>query len=615
MEICLLLDMNLQLGDYMFLKMLSFKKIFNLRRLLMHSYESLKLTILVLFLASIAVLAGCGGGGGTTPLINHPPTITFIPNDTAFVEVAYIYDVNATDSDVGDILTYSLTGNIPEGMTIDPTTGVINWTPTAGQIGDNDIAVEVSDNGSPVESDTQSFTVIVSYAGSIIGTVISDAGGPAVEGSTITVVGTTLSTTTDAEGNYVIDKVPVGTHDVIVTQSGRATSKAQSITIIKDQITSVDFIQKKVNVPTWETEPPIISTTGIAEGDILSGLVTCSVQVSDALDIKCIFVGFDYIPGELEYDFASYDSNEIALGPIPTTYIPDGEFQIVIVAYDMNYNRSQLTLNITVDNGGSGAVPATPTSLWPLSITFGENLGAFSTGRNELFNRIGTKEDPNIINLPEGKTIDLNAVIKVAGPDSSLYVDIDWDSVVDATGYKIYQKFDGEAAFHCIGSTEYPEFIDTDPRLSIGKKTYYQVSAFNGFGESAKTTAEWTTPLAKFNLNLVSPQNGATGVSLTPTLWWQPIVAVGKYQYYDWYIMGKNDSYYTRYGEVENKTSVVYFGEPLQYLKVYEWNVDYAIAYDDVYYTFPEYRAVSIAGAGSGSLNGAFEFTTKSEPE
>ncbi len=279
----------------------------------------------------------------------------------------------------------------------------------------------------------------------------------------------------------------------------------------------------------------------------------------------------------------------------------------------MNYNRSQLTLNIIIDNGGSGAVPATPTSLWPLSITLGENVGFFSTGRNELFNRIGTKEDPNIINLPEGKRIDLNAVINVAGPDSNLFVVIDWEGVEDATGYKIYRKFEGEATYHCIGSTGGLSFIDTDPRLSIRKKTYYQVSAFNAFGESDPTVAEWTIPLPKFNLNLVSPQNGVTGVSITPTLQWQPIVAVGKYQYYDFYIMGKNDSYYTRYGEVGNETSVVHFGEPLQYLKVYEWNVDYAIAYDDFYYTFPEYRAVSIAGGGTGSLNGAFEFTTQSE--
>jgi len=279
----------------------------------------------------------------------------------------------------------------------------------------------------------------------------------------------------------------------------------------------------------------------------------------------------------------------------------------------MNYNRSQLILTVTIDNGGSGAVPATPTSLWPLSITFGENLGFFSTGRNELFNRIGTKEDPNIINLREGRKINLNAVINVAGPDSNLFVEMNWDSVVDATGYKIYRKFEGEATYHCIGLTGGLSFIDTDPRLSVGRKTYYQVSAINGFGESEKTVAEWTTPLPKFNLNLASPRNNATGVSLTPTIQWQPIEAVGKYQIYDCYIMGKNDSASTWEGITVNETFVTYSGTPLQYLKVYEWNVVYAIAYDDIYLSFPEYRAVSIAGGGTGSLNGAFEFTTQSE--
>jgi hypothetical protein len=233
-----------------------------------------------------------------------------------------------------------------------------------------------------------------------------------------------------------------------------------------------------------------------------------------------------------------------------------------------------------------------------------------------LFNRIGIEEDPNIINLPEGREIDLNAVINVAGPDSNLFVEIDWDSVVDATGYKIYRKFEGENTYKYIGcSTEFPWFYDTDPQLSVGRKTYYQVSAYNGFGESEKTAAEWTVPLPKFSLNLVSPEDGATGVSLNPTLQWQPVEIVGKYQYYDFYIMGKNESYYTWYGEVGNETSVVYNGEPLQYLKVYEWNVAYAIAYDDFYSTFPGYRAISIAGGGTGALNGAFEFTTKSESE
>jgi hypothetical protein len=445
------------------------------------------------------------------------------------------------------------------------------------------------------------------------GTVTSDAGGPPVEGSLVEIkegVTTISSTTTDAQGRFDIAGLTYGTYDIIVTQSGRATSKAQDVHIISSQTTLVNLVQKEVNVPTWETDPPTISTTGITEGVILSGTVTCSVQVTDDSDIKYVFIGLGYIPSELENEY------NIILPSFDTTLFPDGDYQVTVVAYDMNYNRSQLTLNVTISNGSSGAVPATPTSLWPLSVTFGENIGFFSTGRNELFNQMGIKEDPNIITLSEDKKIDLNSVINAADPDSNLFVGLEWDSMVNATGYKIYRKFEGEDSYHFIGSsTGNPWFYDTDPRLSIGRKTYYQVSAYNGFGESEKTPAEWTIPLPKFNLNLVSPGDHATGISLTPTLQWQPIEIVGNYQHYDWYIMGKNDNYYTGHGTVENETSVVYDYEPLQYLKVYEWNIDYAIAFDADYGTFPEFRAISLAGAGTGSLNGAFEFTTQSESE
>lgn len=451
------------------------------------------------------------------------------------------------------------------------------------------------------------------------GTVISDASGPPVEGSTVEVKdGDTIisTTTTDAQGSFGITGVTYGTYDIIVTQSGRAASKVQGVQIIDNQAVELNLVQKEANVPTWECVPPTITITGIPEGDTISGTIAgINVNIDDNSDIQYIFIGSNYIPNELEYDFVYHDTSNVTLPSLDTTLFPDGDSQVTVVAYDMNYNRSQLTLNVTISNGGSGAVPAAPTYLWPLSITLGENMGYFSTGRNELFERTGIREDPNIINLPEGRSIDLNAVINVADPDSNLYVELDWHVVVNASGYKIYRKFEGETTYQHIGSTQSFWFRDTDSRLSVGRTTYYQVSAYNGFGEGEKTPAEWTTPLPKFNLNLVSPGDHDTGVSLIPTLQWQPVEIVGNYQHYDWYIMGKNDSYYTGYGTVENETSVVYDGEPLQYLKVYEWNIDQAIAFDDDYGTFPEFRAVSFAGAGawSGSLNGAFEFTTQSE--
>jgi hypothetical protein len=103
----------------------------------------------------ITLSVGCTTPGVET--VNHAPIITSTPITSATVNQAYTYNVNATDPD-GDTLIYSLTVS-HTGMTINSWTGVISWTPTS--TGDYNVTIEVFDNGSPVKSDTQSFTIHV----------------------------------------------------------------------------------------------------------------------------------------------------------------------------------------------------------------------------------------------------------------------------------------------------------------------------------------------------------------------------------------------------------------------------------------------------------------------
>lgn len=550
-----------------------------------------------------------GGGGGSTPA-NRPPSINSEAITTATIGEEYTYQVEATDPDK-DTLQYCL--NIsPTGMSIDENTGLISWTPTETHVGENPVEVVVSD----LElSDTQPY--IINIAGSLCGIVTTDVAGSPVEGSTVEIKDSSTlieSTITDAQGKYGIEDIVTGVYDIIASKEGRVSSKIQNVNIGDIGTTIVDIPQLQTNVPTWECNSPTISVTGIEDGDTLSGTVTgVQVSISDESDIKYLFIAADYIPNELKYDVAYYGYTNVTLPDFNTTVLPDGEHMVTFVVYDMNYNRSQLTITVIIDNQNSGDLPGIPTNLWPLSITFGENIGIFSNERSELYNRMNIQEDSNIINFSGGKTLNIDTVIKAAEPDINLVVQIDWSDVLDATGYKVYRKFEGEENYSYIGASEVPYYLDVSPQLAAGRKTYYQVSAFNSYGESEKSAVEWTVPLRKFNVELVSPQNGATGVSLNPTLQWQPVESVGNYQEYDWYVLGKNDIDYTWNGGGEMVTSWTYDGEPLQSLKVYEWNIDYAIAVDDIYDTGPEYRAVSIAGSGNGSVNGAFEFTTCSE--
>ena len=108
------------------------------------------------------------GRGGTataavnikiTP-VNDAPKIVSKPVTASRVWGVYRYDVNAIDPDKQDKLTYSLT-NAPEGMTIDPAGGLIEFRPTSAQAGNYDITVKVEDSAGEPACDMQSFTLSV----------------------------------------------------------------------------------------------------------------------------------------------------------------------------------------------------------------------------------------------------------------------------------------------------------------------------------------------------------------------------------------------------------------------------------------------------------------------
>lgn len=459
----------------------------------------------------------------------------------------------------------------------------------------------------------------------IRGMVVSDAGGPPVGGSLVEInEGNTniASATTDTNGEFEITGLTEGIYDVVVTQpqSDWAASKVQNVPVFDNQTTEVELIQMKKNVPFWETNPPTITVTGIEDGKTYSGTIKkINISIQGEREIKYLFIAIDRIPNELEYDDGYYRETEVEIYDFDTTYFPDGEHKIYFVAYDMNYNRSQLCITVIANNNNnSGTKPGVPTYVWPLSITLGKNAGIFSIERDNLINsNSAIKGFDSFVPLRNDRRIDLNTIINAAHPDSNIIVEIEWDYVSNTDGYKIYRKFEGEQNYKYIGMTPWynNDYHDTSPQLAVGRKVYYQVSAFNIYGESEKSAAEWTTPIEKFNVELLSPADGETAVSLTPTLRWQPEKIVGEWQNYRWYIMGKNDDVSTCEGSEWN-TTCCEISEPLQSLKVYEWNIYFAYAYDDYdFNNFPNYRAISYAGfRNTGALNGSFEFTTGTGP-
>ncbi len=97
----------------------------------------------------------------TVTAVNDAPSITSIPVTAATTSQPYSYDVDASDPDVGDTLTYAL-DLFPTGMSIDGTTGLISWTPTVQQSGSHNVTVRVTDQGGLFA--TQAFTLDVALA-------------------------------------------------------------------------------------------------------------------------------------------------------------------------------------------------------------------------------------------------------------------------------------------------------------------------------------------------------------------------------------------------------------------------------------------------------------------
>ena len=144
----------------------------------------------------------------TTPN-NQLPQITSTPVTTATVGTAYSYDVNATDADVGDTLTYALQ-TAPTGMVIDPSTGIIQWAPITAQVGNQDVNVQVQDNHGAATS--QSFSIIVTAASIAIPDVTSktqDAAAADILAAGLTVGTITTINSDTVPSGAVISQTPV----------------------------------------------------------------------------------------------------------------------------------------------------------------------------------------------------------------------------------------------------------------------------------------------------------------------------------------------------------------------------------------------------------------------
>ncbi|MDX1950735.1 MAG: lamin tail domain-containing protein [Verrucomicrobiota bacterium] len=93
--------------------------------------------------------------------VNSPPELTFPPEHTIYVGSEFTLQMQGTDPDLPEqLMTYSLV-NAPAGASIDASTGMFVWTPSAADIGTNSFSVRLRDSGSPQNFVEETLTIIV----------------------------------------------------------------------------------------------------------------------------------------------------------------------------------------------------------------------------------------------------------------------------------------------------------------------------------------------------------------------------------------------------------------------------------------------------------------------
>ena len=114
------------------------------------------------FTVTVTVTDDDGGSDSqsTTQVVsNVAPTLTGDPATEAFQGALYSFTPGVSDPGSADILTFD--GAIPDGASLDATTGRLSWTPTADQLGDHLLRLTVSDDDGG--SDSLSWTVTVVF--------------------------------------------------------------------------------------------------------------------------------------------------------------------------------------------------------------------------------------------------------------------------------------------------------------------------------------------------------------------------------------------------------------------------------------------------------------------
>lgn len=245
-----------------------------------------------------------GGISNSLPFTiqNRPPQLAPIGNHTVPLGSTLTFTVTATDPD-HDPVTFAVTPlPLPAHAAFNAQTGVFTFTPDATQVGDVTLTVFASD-GEATASETVTITVTGAPAGGVTAVTgrVDDTSQHPLANVPVTLRGTTLTTTTDAQGVFTLLSagMPTGRQHLIVD------GLAQNFALL---VAPVDLIPNVTNqLPQALTIPPLDTATA----------VTVNPAATTVLASASLNVTVTIPPGAAKHPDGTPYTGQLTLSPVP----------------------------------------------------------------------------------------------------------------------------------------------------------------------------------------------------------------------------------------------------------------------------------------------------------
>ncbi|MCC6876763.1 MAG: PKD domain-containing protein, partial [Sandaracinaceae bacterium] len=288
-------------------------------------------------------------------VLNRPdaPVIGSRPVTIARWGTSYVYDAEATDPDPGEVFAWFLL-NGPTGLSLDPLTGVVTWSPTLADVGRHAVELIVQDS-TGLLSQPQRYVLEVigdATAPSVSVTVTPDALLPG-EAATVRVVATdddaaSIETTTIGADTIVLDASGQGTWTA--GSPGRYTAQTSAVDPSGNRASATQLVRV---LDASDTDAPVVELIAPAANDVLTYLHDVVGTVRDphlhrwTVDLREADAEDAYrtlLEGTTEVEAAT-------LGVLDTTQLRNGVHQLRLRAEDVNGRVSEDVRPIRIDGG------------------------------------------------------------------------------------------------------------------------------------------------------------------------------------------------------------------------------------------------------------------------